>query len=89
MINEKTNKARAAALRVIDHRTVVEPFRPIIDGDEFTQQPLAMLQDGDWNTEADVIIGTNREELWDVIAIFDGRNVSLSLLTVSDHCINL
>ena len=89
MINEKTNKARAAALRVIDHRTVVEPFRPIIDGDEFTQQPLATLQDGDWNTEADVIIGTNREELWDVIAIFDGRNVSLSLLTVSDHCISL
>ena len=87
MINEKTNNARVTALRVIDHRTVVEPFRPIIDGDEFTQQPLAMLQDGNWNTATDVIIGTNREELWDVIKIFNGRNVTLNLLKVNERCL--
>lgn len=41
----------------------VEPFRPIIDGIEFTDQPLTLFQAGKWNTDKEYIIGANTQEV--------------------------
>ena len=82
LIVEKTNNVRKAA-GMRDIRTAIEPFRPIVDGEEFTEQPLSMLQNGDWNTNVDIIIGTNREEMWNVKTLFKGIPVFKSVLLVS------
>ncbi|XP_077975514.1 acetylcholinesterase-like [Styela clava] len=43
--------------------STVEAFRPVLDGVEFTKQPFEMFQEGTWNTEKDLIVGTNTNEL--------------------------
>jgi len=62
-----------------DHRSMVEPFRPMVDGVEFPKQPLDMFQDGDWHTNVDVVIGTNRQELGIISAKFQGRKITEDL----------
>lgn len=42
---------------------LVEPFRPIIDGNEFTDHPLHLYRDGKWNSAKDMIVGVATEEL--------------------------
>lgn len=47
-----------------DSLTSIEPFRPTAEGgDEFPVQPLEMFRDGKWNTDKEVLMGTNREEM--------------------------
>ena len=65
-----------------DHRSMVEPFRPMVDGVEFPKQPLDMFQDGDWHTNVDVVIGTNRQELGIISAKFQGRKITEDLYIV-------
>ena len=61
---------------------MVEPFRPMVDGVEFPKQPLDMFQDGDWHTNIDVIIGTNRQELGIISAKFQDRKITEKLYIV-------
>lgn len=46
-----------------DLYNTIEPFRPVLDGEEFTKQPFEMFADGTWNIEKDVLMGTNANEL--------------------------
>jgi len=40
----------------------IEPFNVHIDGVEFTDQPLKLVQTGQWQTDKDLIIGHNYDE---------------------------
>lgn len=46
-----------------DLYSTIEAFRPVLDGDEFNKQPFELFRDGGWNSDKDVIIGTNANEL--------------------------
>lgn len=46
-----------------DGWSTVEPYRPVIDGVEFTDQPLTLFQNGKWNTEKEFITGANTQEV--------------------------
>ena len=51
--------------------TVLETFAPVIDGEEFTQDPIQYFQNGGWqNNGKNVIIGSNSEEMSLVSAQF-------------------
>lgn len=60
IINGMEQIMKSLGLKVFE---AVEPFRPYIDQDEFTDQPMTLFKDGNWNTHKPFIIGTNREEL--------------------------
>lgn len=59
------NIKRMMAMSVMDGDgfNAVEPYRPIIDGVEFTDQPLTLFQSGKWNTDKEYIMGANTEEV--------------------------
>ena len=61
----------AEALKNKDLWGGVEPFRPVIDGVEFTDQPLNLFQNGRWNSEKAVLFGTNEGEMAYVSAAFE------------------
>lgn len=48
----------------------IEPYRPIIDED-IKGQPLDYFRSGNWNTDKEVIIGTNSEEVYFIYSWFD------------------
>ncbi|XP_076823388.1 uncharacterized protein LOC143469537 [Clavelina lepadiformis] len=51
--------------------TVLETFAPVIDGEEFTQDPIQYFQNGGWhNNGKNVIIGSNSDEMSLVSAQF-------------------
>ncbi|XP_078481983.1 crystal protein-like [Ciona intestinalis] len=53
----------------------IEPYRPVIDGYEFTDQPLQLIQQGKWPAK-NFIIGTNTEELYPyVVAMFNNTDI--------------
>lgn len=56
-------RIQASDVTRLNMLNVVEPFRPYIDGIEFTDHPMTMIKDGKWNTNKPFIIGTNQEEL--------------------------
>jgi len=39
-----------------------QPYRPILDGVEFTQPPLEFFQSYDWDTDKKFLIGFTEEE---------------------------
>ncbi|XP_039274384.2 crystal protein-like [Styela clava] len=41
----------------------IEPFRPVIDGVEFTKQPIQLFKEGRWQKHKPIMIGTNSQEL--------------------------
>nr|XP_039252805.1 acetylcholinesterase-like [Styela clava] len=43
-----------------------EPYRPVIDGVEFTDQPMSLYRDGKWNSYKSMIMGVNTQELDDI-----------------------
>ncbi|XP_077974532.1 crystal protein-like [Styela clava] len=45
-----------------DVMAFIEPYRPVIDGVEFTDQPLALYRGGKWNSDKSMIVGVNTEE---------------------------
>ncbi|CAK8688944.1 unnamed protein product [Clavelina lepadiformis] len=47
----------------------IEPFTPLIDGVEFTQQQADAFAAGQWSTEKSFVIGTNAQELYLVSAM--------------------
>jgi len=49
-----------AQMANIDERQ--QPYRPIIDGEEFIQPPLQFFQSTDWNTDKKILIGFTSEE---------------------------
>ena len=82
LVINKTLIVHARFGKAGDHRSMVEPFRPMVDGVEFPKQPLDMFQDGDWHTNIDVIIGTNRQELGIISAKFQDRKITENLYIV-------
>lgn len=62
----------------------VEPFRPIVDGIEFTDQPLTLFQSGKWNTEKDYIIGANTQEVEILQYYIPTGNLPKSIFQVRD-----
>ena len=55
----------------------IEPFRPVIDGVEFTAQPLTLFKNGLWHSQKELIIGTTHEEMAWVQAVFNSINFPL------------
>lgn len=49
-----------------DIYTMSEAFRPVIDGVEFTAQPLDLYAGGRWNSDKNTIVGVQSQELEDV-----------------------
>jgi len=41
---------------------VTQPYRPILDGTEFTQPPLQFFQSTAWNTDKKIFIGFTSQE---------------------------
>lgn len=40
----------------------IEPFRPVLDGHEFARQPFELFEDGTWQREKKVVVGSNQDE---------------------------
>lgn len=57
-------KMRALNLINLDILGTIEPFRPVIDGIEFTDIPMKLFQQGIWNKEKHVIMGATTEEMY-------------------------
>lgn len=70
------------AFRERDVFGLVEPFRPVIDGVEFTDQPMELFQDGKWNNEKTIMIGSTTDELAQTIKIFEGHKTSWRLFSL-------
>nr|XP_039252462.1 crystal protein-like isoform X1 [Styela clava] len=71
-----------------DVDTLIEPYRPLIDGVEFTKQPLALFKDGKWNSEKNMIVGVTTEELEDIqFYLPENLTVGRSLFTVVNYII--
>jgi len=55
-----------------------QPYRPILDGDEFTLPPLQFFQSTVWNTNKKILIGFTEEERAGIVRgltpIIDTRN---------------
>nr|XP_002120910.2 uncharacterized protein LOC100180803 [Ciona intestinalis] len=58
----------------------IEPFRPYIDGVDFSDQHMKLFQEGKWNTDKEIIFGTNNEEMIYASALFHGVGLTLSKL---------
>jgi len=65
IVNART-KVMAMALADSDVLTTIEPYRPITDGAEFTDQALNLFRDGKWQTHKEVLMGTTTQELEDI-----------------------
>jgi len=63
------------ALDTLSFFDYFEPYRPVIDGVEFKDQPLNLFRDGKWQKHKQVIIGMNTEEKakW-LVGFEDGLN---------------
>ena len=68
---EAADRVRINSLREGDLFGTIEPFRPIIDGTEYTSQPLTMFKNGEWHTDKEIIIGTTQEEMSYIHALFE------------------
>ena len=55
----------------------IEPFRPVIDGIEFMDQPLNLFKNGKWQTHKELMIGTNQEEMAQISAFFEDIGLPL------------
>jgi len=81
----------AMALAERDIQTTAEPYRPITDGVEFTDQALNLFRDGKWQTYKEVLMGTTTQELADINAIFSdaiiGENLFQVQLYINPFCI--
>ncbi|XP_077971643.1 crystal protein-like [Styela clava] len=64
-VEELDNFPKVMAASAIDGDgwSAIEPYRPIIDGVEFTDQPLTLFQTGKWNVDREYIVGANTEEV--------------------------
>lgn len=68
------------ALALVEDKDIfstVEAFRPVIDGDEYKDQPLALIRDGKWQNYKDLIVGTNTQEL-ETIQFYIPKNITIS-----------
>jgi len=71
VIYDKQNPLRARLIPQGDIFSLVEPYRPIIDGEMFTDQPINIFRDGLWHTDKELIIGTTTQEMAYVNSVFD------------------
>jgi len=55
----------------------LEPFRPVIDGNEFGDQPLNLFKSGQWQTHKELIVGINQEEMAQISAFFEDLGLPL------------
>ena len=55
----------------------IEPFRPVIDGVEFIDQPLNLFKAGLWQNHKEFLSGFNQDELAHVSAFFQDLGLPL------------
>ena len=67
-----------ASLAEDDLFGAIEPFRPVIDGTEFTAQPLTLFKNGQWHSHKELIIGTTNEEMAWIEAVFTSIETPMS-----------
>lgn len=70
-IYDPQNRLRAALIPLGDIFSLVEPYRPIIDGKMFPDQLLNAYRDGNWQSDKEMIIGTTTQEMAYVNSVFD------------------
>lgn len=63
LIAKQEPKMIAYFTAMVDPSGMTEPFRPVIEGEEFTDQPLELFRNGKWQTDKEILIGTNIQEL--------------------------
>jgi len=61
-----------------DPLSLMELYRPILDGREFTDQPLNLFRRGEWQHHKPVIMGSNTDELYYITSIFNGLGVPMT-----------
>ena len=71
------------AFRNKDIYALVEPFRPVIDGVEYTAQMLEQFRDGRWNRDKSLVVGGVSDELAQTMTIFRKRGCGWKLFYVS------
>jgi len=69
LIANATNGVIKRALEKDDVWGAIEPYRPVIDGQEFAKQPMELFKAGEWSSNKEIIIGTNSQELVYILEI--------------------
>ena len=77
MLTYTRNSVMAKLLLEGDLFGAIEPFRPVIDGIEFTDQPLNLFKTGKWQAHKELMIGTNQEEMAQISAFFESLGIPL------------
>ena len=60
----------------------VEPYRPIVDGVEITDQPLQLFKRGEWQKEKPIVVGSNEAEMVYVSAVIGRISMPKKLFEV-------
>ena len=68
-LSNARNSVMLRGLTDLDVAQIAEPYRPTIDGVEWTDQPIELFKAGKWQKEKPLIIGTNFEEMSYVSAV--------------------
>nr|XP_002127916.1 cAMP-regulated D2 protein-like [Ciona intestinalis] len=76
LVQKSSEEIKSAFVKVMmgnmasgDFYGFIEPFAPVIDGVEFTQQQADAFAAGEWHTDKNVVIGTDFQELYLVSAM--------------------
>merc|ERR1719427_2159344 len=70
-IYDYQNPLRARLIPKGDIFSVVEPYRPIIDGVMFKDQPMNSFRDGAWHSHKELIIGSTTQEMAYVNSVYE------------------
>ena len=59
------------------------PYRPILDEDEFTHQPLTFFMNEMWKVDKDIIIGTTSDEMAFIKVKYENETLTKESFIVS------
>ena len=87
-ITNTRNKVMISCLINAEFFNGIEPFRPIVDGIEFTDQPFNLFKKGKWNNDKPLVIGSNEQEMSYVSAVLRNVPITKSLFEVRKNLYN-
>lgn len=76
-ITYSRNTVMAKLILEGDFFGAIEPFRPVIDGTEFTDQPLTLFKTGKWQNHKEFLLGFNQDEMAYISAFFQDLNLPM------------
>ena len=77
-------KAHPSVVReqTVTYFDIAQPYRPILDGVEFTQPPLDFFKSGAWKMDKELIIGTTSDERAQIKVLFENRTMTKQMFIV-------